>query len=212
MVKALHKRELSVLGPINSYKSIVGIIIGIFLLSEIPNFWGLLGVFLIIFGSYFVLDTTEEKFSFALLKKKEIQYRIWAMILAAIEAVFIKKIILESTTAIAFISWCIFGALFSFLLLLIYKLDLIREFQGAFQTKNLIKYLLLILCIGTMQFTTNYSFKHISVGYALSLFQLSTLISIVFGFKFFKEKDIRKKIIGSLIMVSGSIVIILLRN
>ena len=91
LVKALHKGELSVLGPINSYKSVVGIVVGIFLLSEIPNFWGVLGILLIIYGSYFVLDTTEEKFTFALLKKSEIQFRIWAMILTAIEAVFIKK-------------------------------------------------------------------------------------------------------------------------
>jgi uncharacterized membrane protein len=94
LVKALHKGDLSVLGPVNAYKSVVGMIVGVFLLAEIPNVWGLLGVVLIVYGSYFVLDTTAERFSWALLKKPEIQFRIWAMILTAIEAVFIKKIIL----------------------------------------------------------------------------------------------------------------------
>ena len=212
LVKALHRGALSVLGPINSYKSIVGIIFGIFLLSEIPNFWGLLGVILVIFGSYFVLDTTEERFSWALLKNREIRFRIAAMILTAIEAVFIKKIILASSTTIAFMSWCFFGAFFSFILLLIYRLDLRTGFQDAFRMNHLSRYLLLILCIGTMQFTTNYSFEHIPVGYALSLFQLSIILSILFGYRFFDEKDIGKKILGSLIMIGGSMLIILLKN
>jgi drug/metabolite transporter (DMT)-like permease len=212
LVKALHRGALSVLGPINSYKSIVGIIFGIFLLSEIPNFWGVLGVTLVILGSYFVLDTTEERFSWALLKNREIQFRIMAMILTAIEAVFIKKIILASSTTIAFMSWCFFGAFFSFILLLIYRLNVRKGFQEAFRMNHLSRYLLLILCIGTMQFTTNYSFAHIPVGYALSLFQLSIILSILFGYRFFEEKDIGKKILGSLIMIGGSLLIILLKN
>ena len=110
LVKALQKGDLSVLGPINSYKSVVSIIIAVFLLGEIPNFWGIAGVVLIIYGSYFVLDTTKERFTWTLFKKPEIQFRIWAMILTAIEAVFIKKIILASFPLLAFTSWCWFGA------------------------------------------------------------------------------------------------------
>ena len=127
LVKALQYGELSVLGPVNSYKSVVGIIGGIILLGEIPDLWGILGIALIIFGSYFVLDTTEERFSLALLKRSDIQYRLWAMILTAIEAVFVKKVILASSTTIAFISWCCFGAVFSFVLLFIYSLDIKKE-------------------------------------------------------------------------------------
>ena len=117
LVKALQCGDLSVLGPINSYKSVVGIIVGIFLLGEIPNLWGIAGMSLIVYGSYYVLDTMDEHFSLALLKRKEIQYRIWAMVLTAIEAVFIKKIILYSSTTISFIVWCWFGAIFSFALI-----------------------------------------------------------------------------------------------
>ena len=112
LVKALQYGELSVLGPINSYKPVVGIIGGIILLGEVPDLWGLLGIALIISGSYFVLDTTKERFTLALLKKSEIQYRLWAMILTAIEAVFLKKVILASSTTISFMSWCCFGASF----------------------------------------------------------------------------------------------------
>ena len=211
LVKALEKGDLSVLGPINSYKSVVGIIGGIILLGEIPNLWGMLGIALIVYGSYFVLDTTAEKFSWTLLKKKEIQFRAWAMILTAIEAVFIKKIILASSTTIAFISWCWFGAIFSFLLLFIYRVDFTKE-TAMVGFNNLSSYLFLILCIGIMQLTTNYVLENMEVGYALSLFQLSIILSVILGQHFFKEQDIRKKLIGSAIMITGSIVIILLKD
>lgn len=212
LVKAIHMGDLSVLGPINSYKSVVGIILGIFLLSEIPNFWGLLGIALIIFGSYFVLDTTDEKFSLKLLKRPEIRFRIWALILTAIEAIFVKKVILASSTLLAFISWCIFGAFFAFIILFFNRVNFKMEFNKTLKLKYLNKFLFLIICIGLMQFMTNYVFDNMSVGYALSLFQLSIIMSIIFGYKFFQEKEIRKKIIGSIIMIVGSVLIILLIN
>ena len=56
LVKAIHIGDLSVLGPINAYKAVVGMLFGIFLLNEIPGWWGLLGVLLIIAGSYIVLN------------------------------------------------------------------------------------------------------------------------------------------------------------
>jgi drug/metabolite transporter (DMT)-like permease len=209
--KALHKGDLSVLGPINSYKSVVGMLVGIFLLSEIPNLWGVVGIALIIYGSYFVLGTTKEGFSFALLKKSEIQYRLWAMILTAIEAVFIKKVILASNPTIAFISWSSFGAFFALMLLLVFhpKIE-----KSPLKTRffDLKQYISLILCIGAMQWTTNFVFAHMPVGYALSLFQLSTLVSVVLGYRIFREKDIRKKLVGSAIMIIGSVIIILLKD
>ncbi|ANE50233.1 EamA family transporter [Flavisolibacter tropicus] len=211
LVKALQTGDLSVLGPINAYKSVVGVIASVFLLEEIPNLWGLLGITLIIWGSYFVLDTTEERFSWALLKRSEIQYRIWALILTAIEAVFIKKVILATSPTIAFFSWCWFGALFSFLLLFVYRLPVKTEI-GKLGAANVSSYLFLVLCIGVMQFTTNYALDHMPVGYALSLFQLSTIVSVLLGHRIFNESDIRKKLIGSLIMIAGSVMIILLKN
>ncbi|ULQ53742.1 EamA family transporter [Flavihumibacter fluvii] len=211
LVKALQMGDLSVLGPVNSYKSVIGIIVGIFLLGEVPNIWGLLGVVLIIWGSYFVLDTTEERFSWALLKKKEIQYRIWAMVLTAIEAVLIKKIILYSSPTTAFICWCWFGAFFSGLLLFFFRQN-IALVNGPLKGGIILKYALLVTCIGIMQFTTNYAFDHMQVGYALSLFQLSTIISVLLGHRLFGEKHIRQKLIGSAIMIIGSVIIILLKN
>ena len=132
LVKALQCGDLSVLGPIKSYKSVVGIIVGIFLLGEIPNLWG------------------------------------------------------------------------------IAEVHLVKEFKRI-KIRDLFSYFYLVLCIGTMQYTTNYVFDHMEVGYALALFQLSTIVSIFLGYRIFKEENITKKLIGSVIMVAGSVMIILLK-
>lgn len=207
LVKALENGDLSVLGPINAYKSVVGLLVGLLILGEVPNLWGLVGVLLIIYGSYFVLDTTEERFTWALLKRREIQYRIGALVLTAIEAVFVKKQIVLSSTTTAFYSWCFFGAVFSFVLFLP-----ANKSRSRLTKKLVVRYAMLVLCIGTMQYSTNYAFAHMPVGYALSLFQLSTIVSVLLGHRLFNEQHIGKKLVGAAIMLIGSVVIILFKN
>ena len=208
LVLALRGGDLSVLGPINSYKSIVGLVTGIILLGELPSWTGVLGMALIVGGSYFVFDTTDEGFSWRLLKNREIRYRIWAMILTAIEAVFLKQVVLLSDTPTSLVVWCCFGAVFALASLVVMRVPLRKDLRNN-GTSDWLRYAGLVVTIGTMTLTTNYAFKYMNVGYALALFQLSTLVSIAFGYKLFHETDIRKKVLGSVIMIVGSVIIIL---
>jgi len=201
MVEALKYGKLSILGPINSYKAIVGMIFAIFLLGEFPNILGLIGVVLIILGSYFIFDTLN---FLEIFKKKEVRYRFYALIFSAIEAVFIKKVILLSSVPISVIISFILGAFFSYLILAKDKIKPIKTPQKSV----LIFYILSALSFGLMTITTAYVFKHIDVAYALSLFQLSVILNIILGWKIFREKDILKKLIGAFIIITGAIIII----
>ncbi len=201
MVLALEKGELSVLGPINSYKAIVGLIFGIIILHEYPNFYGISGIMLIIAGSYFIFDTASPK----VFLRKDIQYRIYALIFSALEAVFIKKVIILSSVVTSFIASSILGALFSFIIVRIFsrqKLHLPERIHG-------IMYILTSVCFGVMTFATAYVFKYMNVGYALSLFQLSIIINVILGYKLFNEKKVLKKLLGSLIILIGSATILI---
>ena len=205
LISALEKGDLSLLGPINSYKSVVALFFGIIFLGEIPTAAGIIGIILIIYGSYFVFGTQKEGFSFSLLKRRDIQYRILALIFTAIEAVFIKSVILNSSVLTAFIFWCWFGALFSFI-------PVILKWQSIVPAKRDLRELfLLMFTTGIMQWSTNYVFKFMNVSYALALFQLSIILSVVFGWKFFNEKDVKIKLLGSIIMIMGSVFIILFK-
>lgn len=199
MVLALKQGELSVLGPINSYKAIVGMIFGIFLLHEYPNIYGVLGIGLIIIGSYFILETPKA------LLRKDIQYRIYALIFTAIEAVFIKKVIILSSIASSFIISSFLGAIFSYLIMRILE----NEKLHIPTKKNSIMYISTTLCFAIMTFTTAYVFKYMNVGYALSLFQLSIILNVILGYKLFNEKNLIKKLLGSLIILIGSVAILI---
>src|SRR5207302_4292303 len=117
-------------------------------------------------------------------------FRLWAMVFTAIEAVFVKKVILLSSVSVAFLSWCWSGGFFSFFLLLVYRVNFKLEVRKI-KPFDFRKYMLLVLCVGIMQATTNYAFSHMAVGYALSLFQLSIIVSVLLGHRLFKEKDMQ---------------------
>lgn len=60
-----------------------------------------------------------------------------------------------------------------------------------------------------MQYSTNFVFARMNVSYALALFQLSTLLSVFLGVNIFNEKGLKKKIAGSIIMITGAVILIL---
>ncbi len=213
LVKSLQKGDLSVLGPINAYKSLVSLVFGIFLVGEIPNLWGIVGMLLIVAGSYFVLSQSgsSKRFSWDIFQKKEVQYRFLALIFSAIDALFLKKIILLTDANVAFVSWCVGGFIVSTLLLLFTA----RKVQLRVQFKLITAYkwyfLALGLSTGLMQLSTNYAFEGIQVSYALALFQISALVSVLLGVHFFKETRLWRKLGGAAIMVVGAALIILFR-
>lgn len=195
IIKALSIGDLSSLAPINSYKPIVSMIFGIFLLKEIPSLHAILGIILIIFGTYFILGKKEN------VNKIAIFYRVLALIFSGTEALFIKKIILLTGITNSFILWAISGLIFSTIFLLISKNKAVIK-SYKYQIFS-------ILSVGIMQYSTNYVFSKINVSYALALFQLSTILSVFLGVNIFREKYLKDKIIGSIIMIIGAIFIIL---
>ena len=210
LIKALESGDLSVLGPINSYKAVVGLLFGMLLLKEMPNLYGIWGMLLIIIGSYFVLDTEKEKINWSVFKRKDIQYRFLALIFCAAEAIYLKKLILLSDIKITFIIWCTFGLIFSCLLIFIKRISLSKEVT-AFSSESVWNFFAIPICTGIMQYTTNFVFANMNVAYALSLFQLSSILSIILGYKIFKETNIIKKLVGAFIMVVGAVMIIVFK-
>lgn len=204
IIKAINIGELSVIGPINSYKSVIGLITSFFLLKEIPSLLGLLGIFLIIWGSKFIFQSSKEGFSFKLFKRKDIQYRFLALLLTGIEAAFLKQIILMSSVQAGFILWCFMGAFWSVIFILITKKKFILARKSQF-----IQTIFIALCLGLMQYSTNFVFEKMNVGYALALFQLSSLVTVFLGYEIFKEQNLKEKIIGTCIMIVGSCFILL---
>ncbi len=204
LIKALQLGEMSVLGPINSYKCVVGLIAGFLFLSEVPTIFGLIGMLLIILGSWFIFDTVQEGGFFKILLRKDIVLRFCALLLTGCEAVVLKKIILMSSVAESFILWCFMGCIFSLILMFIFRTKLWLNSK-----KSVLLCSGIALCLGVMQYSTNIVFEKLNVGLSLALFQLSGIVAVILGYKFFNEGQLLKKIIGSIIMIAGSCLILM---
>lgn len=212
IVAALRLTDLSILGPINAYKSIVSLLLGIFLLGEIPTLMGAAGILLILVGSYFFVyqgSGEDKKNSFMqFFKDRGVQLRLAALLLSATEAVFLKKALLLSSPLITFVFWCILGAFASIIFSLL-ALKAGIHYQLVTFKQRTSTYLFLALTTGMMQFSTLYTFGVLQVGYSLALFQTSALLSVFFGYKFFRERNILRRLLGASIMVIGAIFIVL---
>jgi len=212
LVYALQSTGLSVLGPINAYKSVISLVLGVFLLGEIPAPLGLVGVLLIVAGSYFVVDRDSNQpraNAFALFfRERGIQFRFAALALSATEAIFLKRALLLSSPLITFIFWSILGlpiAAAAIVLLVRARLrNDVMVLRNHWRT-----YVRLAATTGVMQLTSLLTFGKLQVGYSLALFQLSTLISVFLGYRYFQEGQIRKRLVGSLIMTAGAALIVL---
>lgn len=229
LVAALGRGELSILGPINAWKAVVGLIFAFFLLGEAPTFPALFGVFLIGVGSYFVLDASPERFSFRLLfQNSAIRLRVAALILTALEAIFIKKIVLAAGPTTAFFLWSATGAVFSTLSLGVaaFLSAISPRFVSSTQSvqtsqisqppqvsrlslRDALELVATALCVGGMQLSTNFVFERLDVGLALALFQLSALLNVLLGWRLFRERGVVKKLFGATIIVLGASCVVL---
>lgn len=212
LVCALKWTDLSILGPINAYKAVISLVLGFFLIGETPTLLGLAGVLLILAGSYLIVDRQPHQTrSHALLlffRERGVQLRFAALALSATEAVFLKKALLLSSPVTTFVWWSILG-------LPLAALAMTMLHGGRFGPETLRfrkhwrTFLWLALTTGVMQLTTLLTFGKLQVGYSLALFQLSTLISVFLGHHFFREGHLRRRLLSSLVMVAGALLIAL---
>jgi drug/metabolite transporter (DMT)-like permease len=211
LVYALEASDLSVLGPINAYKSVVSLVLAVFLVGEVPTPMGAAGVLLIVAGSYFVVDrdanqTRSNAFA-QFFRERGIQFRFAALVLSATEAVFLKRALLLSSPLTTFVYWAVLGLPVAAAAGALLAGERVSQ-EVALLRANVRTYLWLGFTTGLMQLTTLFTFGKLQVGYSLALFQLSTLISVWLGYRYFAEGNIRKRLVGSLIMMAGATLIV----
>ena len=142
-------------------------------------------------------------------RERGIQLRFAALGLSATEAIFLKKAIVLSSPLTTFVLWSTLGAAVAgvaIVVLLGWPLlpQQIHILQGESRT-----YLRLAITTGLMQLGTVLTFGTLQVGYSLALFQLSALISVFLGYRYFQEEQMRTRIVGSLVMTAGAAMIVM---
>ena len=207
LVHALRSADLSILGPVNAYKSVIGLVLAIFLIGEYPSPLGVAGVLLIIAGSYMVVDRQVDqpgRNAFVLFfRERGVQLRFAALVLSATEAVFLKRAILLSSAVDRLCPVVAARRAAG-------RRHVPARWHAAQEQKRILRrgwrtFLALAFTTGLMQLTTVLTFHRMQVGYSLALFQLSTIVSVLLGYHYFQEQNIRKRLAGSMVMTAGAI-------
>jgi drug/metabolite transporter (DMT)-like permease len=137
-----------------------------------------------------------------------VQLRFAALICSATESVFLKRALLLSSPIATFLIWSVLCFAIAAMGAVLLRRGVAAE--AARLRSEWRTYLWLALTTGLMQLTTLLTFDKLQVGYSLALFQLSTLVTVYLGHRYFAERNIRRRLLGSLIMVIGAMLIVTL--
>ncbi len=207
LVKSLSTIDLSVFGPLNAFKPVFALIVSAFLLSEIPSVTGLGGVCVIVAGSLLLADRRELKGRpwYSVRMSRGIWFRLFAILLTSIAAVISKKVILMSSPLITLAYWSVVGLPVAVIFFRLsgrgYTVQW-SEFKSSGR-----HFVGLLLSFLILQLFTLLTFQKVFVGYSLAFFQLSGLVSVLIGFHFFNEKNIKRRLTGAIIMCAGAMLI-----
>ncbi len=204
-VKALKTVQFSCAMPLLSLTPLFLIFTSALMLKEFPSYLGILGILLIIFGTYMlalrqgghILDPFK-----IILKSKGSKLLLIAALIYAINANF-NKIAIQETNPITFIVFLQIINSFILFSLLIFKSKL-----NFSEIKPNLKYFIpmgLFLTLGFMAQMTALTMA--IVPYVISLKRSSAFFGVIIGFFIFKEKNIKEKLLGTIIMIIGVILI-----
>jgi uncharacterized membrane protein len=208
-LKAIEHSDLSITVPFITFTPLFLLITSPLIIGEFPNLWGFVGVLLIVFGSYIMnlklkYKSKLEPFK-AILKEKGPRYMLAVAFLWSISANFDKMGIANSSSLFWAVAISLFLTILMFVLLLLKSRQHINQlyinFRGLLPV-GIFTAMSLIFYVTAIEMTL--------VAYVISIKRCSALISVVFGYFVFKEKGIKDRLIGTIIMLLGVLVIALL--
>ena len=212
IVYAVRRADLSLVGPVNSFKPIVSLLPGWLLLGERPTLAGLAGIALVVAGSCLLQPRGAGRPSLrSLFADRGVQLRVAALIPSAIEAVFLKRALALANSAEVFVAWAILGLGAAGIALVVGRG--FRDFRPQISrgVSNFPGLAALVLTTGVMQFCTVIALAELQVGYALALFQTSSVVTVLLGWAWFGETDFRRRLAAASVMAAGAAVIVLAR-
>ena len=211
LVLSLSKTDLSVFGPLNAYKVVFSLLLAVVFLHELPNAQGLIGVSVIILGSFLLTPSNQQtqlRKIPALLKDKGVQARFLSIALFSVGTIFLKNAAIFGSPLSALIFWSLIGlplAMLSNHLLLPHSMRTYLNKSKA--------HIPTILSVGVMVFFMQYFtlvlLREMLIAYALALFQLGMVIQVLIGYRVFNEKDIGRKLLAAVVMMTGSVMVLL---
>ena len=201
-MKSIKISDLSITIPLITFTPLFLLITSPIIVGEFPSYLGLIGVFLIVIGSYVLNFKSDHKGYLApfksLLTEKGPQFMLLVAFIWSITSNFDKIGVQNSSP----IFWVI--SISTFLTLFLLPIMLYKSRNNAKQFKTNYKILILAGLYAALGLIFQMMAINLTlVSYVISLKRTSALMSVFWGYFIFKEKDIKKRLIGALIMVVG---------
>ncbi len=205
-MKAIKVSPLSLTLPFLSLTPVFLIGTSYIILGERPDNSGFIGIVLVVIGAYLLNVHTISQGLFEPFKAIAKEQGSVLMIVVAFTfsvAACIGKIAVQHSDPI------FFSVIYSFLLSLF--LFLVVSFRAKRLYSKVISrpvlFLLIGLLITIMMITHVKAINLVEVAYMISVKRLSILFGVIYGVTFFKETNIKERLLGATVMVSGIIMI-----
>jgi len=214
-LKALKYTDLSLALPMISFTPIFLILTSFIILGEIPSYGGVLGILLIVIGSY-LLNFKKEKYSLSqpfqeIWHNKGLFYMLIVAFIYSLTSVFDKVVMINSDPYFGSALLRLLPGLF-FLGLAIKQ----RKRQSVKQNKpseSWIKKVWPFLISGVITalaaITINIALTMQIVPYVISIKRVSILLGVIYGGLLFKENHIWQRLLGGIVMIMGVVIILL---
>ena len=208
-LKAIKIADLSLVIPLSTFTPLFLLITSPIIIGEFPTIFGLIGISLIVFGSY-VLNIKEKKKGIlapfkALVGNKGAQLMLLVAFIWSITSNF-DKIGLQHSSPI------FYGiAINVFITIGITPIVFIKSRKNLNQIPKNLKSLIPVgIFHGFMMLFHMIAISMTLVAYLISIKRTSAVISVLFGVIIFKEKGLKERILGAIIMIIGVLCITLL--
>lgn len=211
-VKAHKHGDLSLISPLLALTPAIILVIAPFMINQKASIDGALGVGLIVIGAY-VLNFSASKEGLLkpigkLFRDKGAKYMmltasIWG-VTSVIDALGVKGV--KGNSLQAGVSWAFFTSL---VLVLILTPFITRRIKMIFEKTERKKFFMSGAFMGVAEICQMTAMTMLLAAYVNAIKRFSMVLGVIVGAIFFKEKDIRDRLIGSLVMLAGVILIIL---
>jgi len=198
LVAALERADLSILGPLNSFKAVISLVFGVIVLKELPTLPAILGVLLIGAGGFFLSGGHAARGA-----GSGIRLRILSLVILALAAVYLKRCILLSSPLTTFALWAAGAFPVSLVAVWLMRRASWRQLRMFREAPR--DYASLVFTFGLAQLCVVFTFRVLPVSVSLALFQISTLLAVWFGRHFFREQGIPRRLAASVVMIAGAI-------
>jgi drug/metabolite transporter (DMT)-like permease len=206
-VRSISKGDISSVMPMLSFTPIFLLLSGPFILGEFPNFVGLMGILTGVVGSYLLnLDLKHGSLLSpfkSLIKNKGTRYMLIVAFLWSVSANCDKIAIQNSSTwqHIAFSNIMIFTIMSA----IVFGLKK-QKIAAATEDK---KYLLIISAFTVGSYIFHMTALSLTLAaYVVAMKRMSGVFSVFLGNIFFKEANMKQRLLGSIVMLLGVLLIV----